>query len=140
MREAWSSPTRTAARPGVIPVSASARTRSATSLRICAAMALPSRMRAVTASILPAAGIASQARRGAAHRAPAYGALAAQTATALAAAGGTVGGGAGGLGGRGGAGVGVPGGSRASAGLELGDLPEPVPGRRRHHLAYLLRS
>src|SRR5437867_9204358 len=48
MREAWSSPTRTAARPGVMPLSASARTRSATSARICAAVALPSRIRAVT--------------------------------------------------------------------------------------------
>src|SRR5262245_51719929 len=55
MRDAWSSPTRTAASPGVIPVSWSARTRSATSLRICAATALPSRMRALTASILAAA-------------------------------------------------------------------------------------
>src|SRR5436309_570527 len=48
MREAWSSPTRTAARPGVMPLSESARTRSATSARICAAVALPSRIRAVT--------------------------------------------------------------------------------------------
>src|SRR5919197_295669 len=48
MREAWSSPTRTAARPGVMPLSARARTRSATSARICAAVALPSRIRAVT--------------------------------------------------------------------------------------------
>src|SRR5437867_9313128 len=48
MREAWSSPTRTAARPGVMPLSESARTRSATSERICAAVALPSRIRAVT--------------------------------------------------------------------------------------------
>src|SRR5919205_3513447 len=53
MREAWSSPTRTAARPGVTPRSASARTRSLTSLRICAATAFPSRTRAVTLGILP---------------------------------------------------------------------------------------
>src|SRR4029453_8017840 len=48
MREAWSSPTRTAARPGVMPFSDNARTRSATSARICAAVAFPSKMRAVT--------------------------------------------------------------------------------------------
>src|SRR5688572_3356849 len=60
MREAWSSPTRTAARPGVTPRSASARTRSLTSLRIWAATALPSRTRAVTAASYRAG---SRARR-----------------------------------------------------------------------------
>src|SRR5262245_6732165 len=48
MREPWSSPTRTAARPGVMPLSERARTLSTTSARICAAVALPSRIRAVT--------------------------------------------------------------------------------------------
>src|SRR5256885_16370237 len=48
MREAGSSPTRTAAKPGMIPLSDNAWTRSATSERTCAAVALPSRILAVT--------------------------------------------------------------------------------------------
>src|SRR5512143_3195367 len=68
MREAWSSPTRTAARPGMMPRSARARTRSATSRRICPAIARPSRILAVTLRMLPAARTGHQARgtRGAA--------------------------------------------------------------------------
>src|SRR5438105_15592274 len=49
MREAASSPTRTAARPGMMPLSDNAWTRSATSERICAEVVLPSRILAVTA-------------------------------------------------------------------------------------------
>src|SRR5918996_987155 len=47
MREGSSSPTRTAARPGVTPRPARARTRPATSERISEAMAFPSITRAV---------------------------------------------------------------------------------------------
>src|SRR5712691_29783 len=49
MREAGSSPTRTAAKPGMMPLSDNAWTRSATSERICAEVVLPSRILAVTA-------------------------------------------------------------------------------------------
>src|SRR6266508_2069262 len=56
MREASSAPTITAARPGWMPRSTSAIARSATCALICAAIALPSRIVAVTAESYRRAG------------------------------------------------------------------------------------
>src|SRR5438132_669975 len=77
MREAASSPTRTAARPGMMPLSDNAWTRSATSERICAEVVLPSRILAVTAeSYRPRCGsrtarsVSEVARPGEDHRHP----------------------------------------------------------------------
>jgi hypothetical protein len=77
-------------------------------------MALPSRMRAVTASILPAAGMANQERSG-------TGSAAAPTASAT--PGGTE--------------IAVTSGGLADAMLSLAELLHAVPRRWRHHLAHL---